>query len=102
MASYSFVATEAFERDYDEALAYIAYELGSPQAAMRMIDAMDVSIAKIEDDPLINAVSRKPTHEALEYREEFVMNYVMLYRIERDQVIAKRLFHMTQDYESYV
>ena len=100
--AHDFVATAAFERDYDNALAYITYELGAPAAATRMMDAMDASIAKIADNPLINAVSRKPSLAALEYREEFVGNFVMLYRIEDDTVVAKRLFHARQDYESYV
>ena len=100
--AYSFVATDAFERDYDSALAYIAYELGAPKATGRMMDAMDASIQKIAGNPFLNAVSRKPTLEALAYREEFIGNYVMLYRIEEDAVVAKRLFHMSQDYESYV
>lgn len=100
--AYSFVATAAFERDYDEALAYLIYNLNSPQAAKNLLDAMDASIEKISENPLINAVSHKPSLEALGYREEFVMRYVMLYRVEDDSVVAKRLFHMAQDYESYI
>ena len=100
--AYSFVATDAFERDYDSALAYITYELGAPKAAARMLDMMDASIEKIADNPFLNAISTKPTLEALEYREEFVGNYVMLYRVEGNDIVAKRLFHMSQDYESYV
>ena len=98
----SFVATAAFERDYDETIAYLVYNLKSPQAAARLIDKMDGAVAKITDNPLINAISRKPTLRALEYREEFVLGYVMLYRVEEDAVVAKRLFHMSQNYEEYV
>ena len=100
--AYSFIATEAFERDYDSALAYITYELGAPKAAARMIGMMQHSVDKIAENPFLNAISTKPTLEALEYREEFVGNYVMLYRVEGDDVVAKRLFHMSQDFESYV
>ena len=100
--AYNFVATDAFERDYDSALAYIAYELGAPKAASRMVDMMQRSVDKITEDPFLNVVSTKPTLEALEYREEFVGSYVMLYKVEGDDIVAKRLFHMSQDYESYV
>ena len=100
--AYSFDATEAFERDYDSALAYITYELGSPQAAMRMIDTMERSIEKISNNPYLNAVSSKPTLASLSYREEFVGRYVLLYSVEGSRVVAKRLFHMSQDYETYV
>ena len=100
--AHSFYATEAFERDYDSALAYIAYELSAPKAAARMIDVMQRSIDTISDNPILNAVSTKPTLAALGYREEFVGNYVMLYKVEGEGVVAKRLFHMSQDYESYV
>lgn len=100
--AYSFVATAAFERDYDEALAYLVYNLKSPQAATRLMDEMDASVEKLSDNPFLNAVSTKPTLMALEYREEFVTRYVMLYRVEGADVVAKRLFHMSQDYEEYV
>lgn len=98
----SLIATDAFERDYDEALAYLTYRLGAPHAARRLMDAMDASIAKICASPDINAVSRKPTLAKLQYREELVDGYVLLYRIEGDVIIAKRLFHQSQDYESYL
>lgn len=97
-----FVATAAFEKDYDNALAYITYQLGSPHAALNLMDAMDVSIERITEFPEINAVSQKPTLQRLGYREEIIGGYVMLYRIEENAIVAKRLFHMTQDYESYV
>ena len=100
--AYSFVGTEAFERDYDEVLAYLVYQLDAPQAACRLMDEMDASISKIAANPFINAVSRKPSLSVLEYREEFVGRYVMLYRVEDGAIVAKRLFHGGQDYESYV
>lgn len=100
--AYSFLATAAFERDYDSTLAYLVYKLKSPQAALRLMDEMDASISKIMFNPFINAVSLKPTLRALEYREEFVTGYVMVYRVEEDAVVAKRLFHMGQAYERYV
>ena len=98
----SFVATEAFERDYDSALAYIAYELGAPMATVHMIDLMESSIQKISENPCINAPSTKPTLKKLEYCEESVGNYVMLYKVEDGAIVAKRLFYTSQDYESYV
>lgn len=100
--AHSFVATQAFERDYDSALAYITYELASPQAAVDLMDAMDRSVEKILAYPEINHISTKPSLARLEYREERVRGYVMLYKIEGEVVVAKRLFHGSQDYESYV
>ena len=99
---HRFVATEAFERDYDSALANISYDLGSPRAAAHMMDAMDRFIGKIAGNPHLSAVSAKPMFAALGYREEFVGNYVLLYAVEGDRIVAKRLFPMSQDYESYV
>lgn len=99
---YGLFATEAFERDHDETLAYLVYNLGAPQAAARFMDVMDASIAKIGENPFANAISRKPTLDFLEYREERVGGYVMLYRVEDERVVIKRLFHATQDYERYV
>ena len=98
--AHRFLATEAFEHDYDSAFAYISYDLGSPRAAARMMDAMDASIEKLRDSPPLNAVLTNPTLEALDYREELVGGYVMLYKVEGGDMVAKRLFHTSQDYES--
>lgn len=100
--AYSFLGTASFERDYDEALAYIVYDLRSPQAAKNLIEQMEESIKRISENPFINAVSQKPTLASIEYREEFVGNYVLLYKVEDEAIVAKRLFHMTQDYQNYV
>ena len=67
-----------------------------------MMDAMDRSIDRIAGNPYVNAVSSNPTLAALGYREEFVGNYVLLYAVEGNHIVAKRLFHLRQDYESYV
>ncbi|MBQ9955220.1 MAG: type II toxin-antitoxin system RelE/ParE family toxin [Eggerthellaceae bacterium] len=99
---YSLVVTAAFERDYDDALAYLTYNLKSPQAATRLMDEMDKAFAQIAGNPLINAISRKPSLARLEYREQRAANYVLLYGIEGDDVVVKRLFHMSQAYEEYV
>lgn len=98
----SFVATQAFERDYDAALAYLTYELASPRAAVSLMNAMEKSVEKICANPCIDHVSTKPSLARLEYREELVGNYVMLYKIEDEAIVAKRLFHGSQDYENYL
>lgn len=77
----SLVATQAFERDYDSVLAYLTYELASPQAAVSLIDAMEKSVAKICTNPKIDHVSLKPSLARLGYLEERVRGYVTLYRI---------------------
>lgn len=98
----SFTATAAFERDFDSILAYLTYELASPQTAMKLMDAVGESIERIRENPKIDHISTKPTLEQLEYHEEFVRGYVMLYKIEDGGIVAKRMFHHSQDYESYV
>lgn len=100
--AFEIVATAAFERDYDSALAYLTYQLASPQAAPGLMDAMDESASRLAENPRINPVSSKPSLERLGYREERVGGYIVLYRIEDDAVVFKRMFHASQDYERYV
>lgn len=100
--AYSLVMTAAFERDYDSVLAYLSYNLKSPQAAGSLMDQMDAALERLESNPFLNAISRKPSLARLEYREERALGYVLLYRIEGEDVVVKRLFHMSQAYEEYV
>lgn len=96
--AYEFVATAAFEKDYDDALAYLIYKLKAPHAALRLMETMEASITRITDNPPINAVSTNPVLHGRDYRVELVLHYVMIYQLDDDRVIALRLFHETQDY----
>ncbi len=38
----------------------------------------------------------------LEYREQYVRKYVVLYRFNGETVYVMRMFHLTQDFETLI
>ena len=100
--AYSVNRTQGFESDLDDALAYLAGELKSPQAALSLIDEMENAIAFLGSQPYSHAVSRKPRFAERSYREHFVKGYVIVYRIIGEEVLFLRFFHQGQMYERFV
>ena len=97
--AYEVIPTESFEREYDSIIRYHLEVLKAPQAASKLIDELDKAYVKLSDNPLLNAVSRKPVLEEFELREQLVRNYVIVYRVDGDLVYLEHMFHQTQDFE---
>ena len=81
-------------------LGYLTTRLGNPQAAERLMREIDRITEILQSTPLIHRVSTKPFLAEQGLREHFVLNYVIVYKVEEDAVILVNLFHQTQDYES--
>ena len=52
--------------------------------------------------PFIHALSRKPHLRGSDCREHPVENYVVVYRVEGEEVLFLRLFHQRQLYDRAV
>ena len=94
--------TEAFEREYDDILDYHVNELGSPQAARALADALDDARNLLAANPELSAVSAKPALQTLELREWLARSYVIVYRIDDDRLYFEHIFHQSQDFETLV
>ena len=94
--------TTAFEEDVHNALLYIETVLASPQAAQKLMKAIDKEILRIATQPFICAISAKPYLKEHEYRECFVNHYVIIYRLHGEEIVFLRLFHQSQHYERFV
>lgn len=94
--------TEAFEYDLHNALAYLEETLGEPGAAERLMYGIDAAQVLLSEQPFLNALSRKPWAWGQNYREHFVLNYVVVYTIKDDGVWFLRLFHQRQSYGRFV
>ena len=97
--AYRLIYTSSFESEYDAIIAYLIEDLGSPKAAKHLADEMDRAGEMLADKPLANALSRKPSLNKLELREHLVNNYVVVYRIEDEDVYLLHMFHQTQNFE---
>ena len=97
--AYEVIPTATFEAEYDSIITYHIETLHSPQAAQRFIAALSETRARLADNPMIHAVSRKPLLDELELREALVRSYVLVYRIDSQRVFLEHLFHQSQDFE---
>lgn len=68
-------------RDLEEIYAYIAYNLLEPTAAANLADELEAAILSLEQLPDRRAVRRTGIYANGDYRQLFVKNYVIVYRV---------------------
>ncbi len=94
--------TEAFETDLLDALSYLSNSLHAPNAAERLMRAVDAAKELLAENPYIDAVSERLGQGGRSYREHFVMSYAIVYKVEEKTVWLLRLFHQRQSYGRFV
>ena len=101
---YRIVKTDAFQRDLDGVIAYIARSLENRTAAASLLDAVEKCYGDLERMPLMYEACRDPYLNALGYRKAGIHNYVMVYKVDEaaKQVMILRLFHGKQDYAKLI
>lgn len=72
-------------RDIDEIYTYIAENLSEPGTALNMVDALEEAIFSLEQMPERGAVRRTGTYAEAGYRQLFVKNYVIIYRVLKEE-----------------
>ncbi len=73
-------------RELDGIYAYIAGNLAAPEAAEKMIDSIEEAILSLETFPERGAVRKTGIYAARDYKQLFVKNYVIVYRIVEKEV----------------
>ncbi len=72
-------------RDLEEIYAYIAENLLEPAAAGRIIDELEKAILSLEQLPERGAIRRTGVYAKGEYRQLFVKNYTVIYRVRKEK-----------------
>ena len=72
-------------RDLDEIYSYIAENLSSPYTALHMIDTLEEAILSLEQTPERGAIRRIGVYAEAGYRQLFVKNYVIIYRVFKEK-----------------
>ena len=72
-------------RDLDEIYAYIAGTLSEPGIAQRMAIALEEAIFSLEQMPERGAIRRTGMYANAGYRQLFVKNYVIIYRVLKEE-----------------
>ena len=95
MDKYSVQLMNRALQDLDEIYAYIVCELSAPTAAENLIDRIEQAILSLEDPPKRGSVRRTGVFTDREYRQLFVKNYTIVYRVEEEN---KRVLIVTVRY----
>lgn len=72
-------------RDLDGIYAYIAEQLAEPLVAERLIESIEEAIFSLGSFPERGAVRRIGAYANQGYRQLFVKNYVIVYRVLKDK-----------------
>ena len=94
--------TAEFEYDLLDSLAYLVETLHAPGAAERLVNEVDAAKELLAENPFLGAVSEQLQTRNLDYRERFVLNYVIVYKVKDNVVWLLRLFHQRQAYGRFV
>jgi addiction module RelE/StbE family toxin len=68
-------------RDLEEIFKYIANNISEPLAAEKMIDALENAIVNLEYFPERGAIRQNGIYANKNYRQLFVKNYVIIYKM---------------------
>lgn len=72
-------------RDLKGIYAHIAENLAEPDAARGIIDELEAAVFRLEQMPECGAVRRIGAYAGGTYRQLFVKNYVVVYRILKEK-----------------
>jgi addiction module RelE/StbE family toxin len=72
-------------RDLEEIFKYIANNISEPLAAEKMIDALENAIVNLEYFPERGAIRQNGIYANKNYRQLFVKNYVIIYKVLKEQ-----------------
>ena len=73
------------DRDLDGIYAYIAEQLTEPLVAERLIESIEEAIFSLESFPERGSIRRIGAYANQGYRQLFVKNYVIVYRVFKDK-----------------
>ena len=85
MDNYSVKVYARAIRDLEEIFKYIANNISEPLAAEKMIDALENAIVNLEYFPERGAIRQKGIYANKNYRQFFVKNYVIIYKVLKEQ-----------------
>ena len=68
-------------RDLDNIYTYIAKNLLAPDSALVLIDHLESAILSLEHMPERDAIRRMGIYAKGDYRQQFVKNYIIVYRV---------------------
>ena len=72
-------------QDLEEIYSYIANSLLEPDTALNMVDALETAILSLAQFPERRAIRRVGAYSNKDYRQLFLKNYTIVYRIVKQK-----------------
>lgn len=91
-----------FWEDLSEAASYIAFELGNPVAAQRLVDEVEEGILEHLKNPTMAATYPSTRNHPKPYYRFKVGNYLVFYVVDGDTVEVRRLLYRARNIESII
>ena len=82
-----------FEYDLNNAVEYIRYNLGNPDAALRLIDEVEAAIFRRLDKPESFEQYHSAKERNIPYYRIYVKNYIIFYVVIDDIMEVRRLIY---------
>lgn len=99
---YRLVITERAEELLDNIVYYLQYRLKSEQAAKHLLSGIEKIYDRLEKNPYQFLECKDPYLKSREYREAVIpdMDYLLIFRIEKDIVYVLGIFHSLEKYKN--
>lgn len=89
--AYELIITDDADADVDGIVGYIAGKLGNPEAAAGFLDRLSACYDRLEDNPLLYALTPHPVFHALGIRKAPIGGYGVFYRVGEECVQIVRV-----------
>lgn len=91
------IFSQEAERELDAIIAYHVDTLCNPRAALVLLDEIEAKLRAVYEAPTIHAISREPQLALYGYRVVPVRRYLVLCKLENDEVRVAHVFHGSQN-----
>ncbi len=100
MGKYEVLISSKAYRELDSIYEYIKMEFKEPMTALRIVELIEENILNLNNMPYRGAVRKVGIYANKGYRQIFVKNYTIIYRIDEDnkQVIIITIRYSARDF----
>ncbi len=98
---YSLIVTEHADELLDNILYYLIHQLKNEQAAGHLLDEINHTYDRLEENPLQFPLSRDICLADRGYREAVIgqMNYIVVFSVTTNVVTIAGIFHQLENYQ---
>ena len=100
--AYRLTFLPLFEDDLNEIVDYITFELKNPEAANRLVDAVEAALMKRLDNPIAFAPYQSMKERTHRYYRINVHNYCIFYVVIEDVMEVRRIIYKKRNIDNII